>query len=141
MPTLHHVNLCVPPTLRDGGGDEQPGTVVEHGWLEMLGYRRVEAGPEISAMAQVHWFEGDDGTQVHLTIDPEHAPSARAHTAIRLDADLDATVVRLEAAGHRCNTIAFDGDRHVFANDPAGNLWELIGPLAATAPPAADAAS
>jgi len=138
---MHHVNLCVPPTIPDEAGAEQPGTDVERRWLEMLGYRRVEAGPEISAMAQVHWFEGDDGTQVHLTIDPEHAPSARAHTAIRLDADLDATVERLETAGHRCNTIAFDGDRHVFANDPAGNLWELIGPLAAEAMLRADAAS
>jgi len=141
VPTLHHVNLCVPPTLRDGAGDEQPGTDVERRWLEMLGYRRVDAGPEISAMAQVHWFEGDDGTQIHLTVDPEHAPSARAHTAIRLDEALDPIVARLETAGHRCNTIAFDGDRHVFANDPAGNLWELIGPLAAESTPEANAAS
>jgi len=130
VPTLHHVNLCVPPSLRDQAGDEHAGPDAEAAWLEALGYRRVEGGPEITAMAQVYWFEGDDGTQIHLTIDPEHAPSGRAHTAIRLDSELDATVARLEAAGHRCNTIALDGDRHVFANDPAGNLWELIGPLA-----------
>ena len=129
MPTLHHVNLCVPPAVTDAAGQERPGIDAERAWLEMLGYHRIEAGPEIAAMAQVHWFEGDDGTQVHLTVDPEHRPSARAHTAIRLDDDLDPTVARLEAAGHPCNTIAFDGDRHVFANDPAGNLWELIGPL------------
>gem|GEM_PF-863317 len=130
MPTLHHVNLCVPTTVRDATGAECPGTEAERSWLEMLGYRSIEAGPEISAMAQVHWFEGGDGTQVHLTIDPEHSPSQIAHTAIRLDDDLARTVARLEAAGHPCNEIAFDGDRHVFANDPAGNLWELIGPLA-----------
>ena len=130
MPTLHHVNLCVPPTIRVDAGTEQPGTDAEQRWLEMLGYRGIEAGPEIAAMGQVHWFEADDGTQVHLTVDPEHAPSSRAHTAIRLDDALDPTVAKLEAAGHRCNTIAFDGDRHVFAHDPAGNLWELIGPLA-----------
>jgi catechol 2,3-dioxygenase-like lactoylglutathione lyase family enzyme len=130
MPRLHHVNLCVPPTVRDDAGSERAGTDAERAWLELLGYRRIEAGPEISAMAQVHWFEADDGTQVHLTPDAAHAPSKVAHTAIRLDDELDATVARLEAAGHTCNTIAFDGDRHVFAHDPAGNLWELIGPLA-----------
>ena len=67
---------------------------------------------------------------MHLTVDPNHSPSARAHTAIRLDDALDAIVDRIESSGHRCSTIAFDGDRHVFATDPAGNLWELIGPLA-----------
>jgi len=123
MPTLHHVNLCVPETI-----DGAPGTDVEAAWLLGLGYRRIEGGPEISAMATVHWFEADDGSQVHLTPDPDHAPSARAHTAIRLDDALDATVTRLEGDGTKTNTIEFDGDRHVFATDPAGNLWELIGP-------------
>ena len=123
MPTLHHVNLCVPETI-----DGAPGTDAEATWLLALGYRRIEGGPEISKMATVYWFEADDGSQVHLTPDPEHAPSARAHTAIRLDDALDPTVSRLEASGIRTNTIEFDGDRHVFANDPAGNLWELIGP-------------
>jgi catechol 2,3-dioxygenase-like lactoylglutathione lyase family enzyme len=130
MPTLHHINLSVPPTLSDATGSEQAGTDAERRWLETLGYRSIEPGTEIAAMAQVHWFEGDDGTQVHLTVDEDHAPSKRAHTAISLGDALDATVAQLEAAGVRCNTLAFDGDRHVFANDPAGNLWELIGPLA-----------
>lgn len=130
MPTLHHVNLCVPPMLDDPSGVARPGTEAETEWLERLGYRSIESGPEIAAMGTVHWFEADDGTQVHLTVDPEHRPSGRAHTAIHLGDALDPTVARLEAAGHPCNTIAFDGDRHVFATDPAGNLWELIGPLA-----------
>lgn len=123
MPTLHHVNLSVPETI-----DGAPGTEAEAAWLLGLGYRRIEGGPEISAMATVHWFEADDGSQVHLTLDPDHAPSARAHTAIRLDDALDPTIARLEASGVTTRTIEFDGDRHVFATDPAGNLWELIGP-------------
>ena len=128
MPTLDHVNLCVPET----------GADPEAEWLvTMLGYRRVEPGPEGEPSHSVtrprisaRWFEADDGTQVHLTVDANHQPSAAAHTAIRLGDALDPTITRLEAAGHRCNTVAFDGDRHVFTNDPAGNLWELIGPVA-----------
>jgi catechol 2,3-dioxygenase-like lactoylglutathione lyase family enzyme len=124
---MHHVNLCVPPAV----GDEA-GTDAERRWLEMLGYRRIDAGPELAARTTVNWFAGDDGAQIHVTEDADHAPSARAHTAIRLDDELDATVARLEAAGHACRTTSFDGDRHVFAHDPAGNLWELIGGLAPT---------
>jgi len=124
MPTLHHVNLSVPEMIGDVRGTE-----AEAAWLQLLGYRAIEPGPEIAAMAEVHWFEADDGTQVHLSPDPDHAPSARAHTAIRLDGALDDTIARIEATGQACLTTAFDGDRHVFANDPAGNLWELIGPV------------
>jgi catechol 2,3-dioxygenase-like lactoylglutathione lyase family enzyme len=122
---MHHVNLCVPPAV-----GAEPGIDAERRWLEMLGYRGIDAGPELRARTTVNWFEGDDGAQIHLTEDADHAPSKRAHTAIRLDDALDPTIARLEAAGHECLTTSFDGDRHVFANDPAGNLWELIGPLA-----------
>ncbi len=127
---LHHINLSVPPTVADAAGTEHSGTDAERRWLETLGYHRIEPGAEIAAMTQVHWFEGDDGSQVHLTVDEHHAPSKLAHTAISLGEALDTTIAQLEATGVRCNTLAFDGDRHVFANDPAGNLWELIGPLA-----------
>ena len=121
---LHHVNLSVP--------DDGAPTMGE--WLvTMLGYREVEAGPEIRTMVEgmgrrVWWFEADDGHQVHLSPGPDHAVVASAHTAIRCDDQLDATVARLEAGGFSTRTIAFDGDRHAFVTDPAGNLWELVGP-------------
>ena len=117
---LDHVNLCVPE-----GGIEAETT-----WLvDILGYQRAEAGPEITRLAgSVYWFEADDGTQVHLTVDPEHHPSKRAHTAIYLGDDLDAVIRKVEATGQEPFSITNDGRRQVFANDPAGNLWELVGP-------------
>jgi catechol 2,3-dioxygenase-like lactoylglutathione lyase family enzyme len=127
VPRLDHINLSVPETVGDA-----PGTDAEAAWLAALGYHRATPGPEASQLGTLDWFEAGDGTQVHLTVDPNHQPSAAAHTAIRLDDALDTTVTALEASGHRCTTIAFDGDRHIFATDPAGNLWELIGPLAAS---------
>jgi catechol 2,3-dioxygenase-like lactoylglutathione lyase family enzyme len=119
---LDHVNLCVP-------GD---GVPAETRWLvDILGYRRVEPGPEASRFGTLQWFETDDGTQVHLTVDPEHRPSARAHTAVHVGDGLDDLVTRVEASsGQATSAITFDGGRHVFATDPAGNLWELIGPPA-----------
>jgi catechol 2,3-dioxygenase-like lactoylglutathione lyase family enzyme len=122
MPALDHINLSVPEKVGDTAG-----TDAEEGWLKLLGYTRVQPGPEASQLGALWWFAAGDGTQVHLTVDPDHRPSTTAHTAIRLDGALDTTITGLESAGHRCTTIAFDGDRHVFATDPAGNLWELIG--------------
>ena len=116
---LDHVNLCVP---KDGVADETR-------WLvDILGYRTVQPGPEIARLGTVHWFEADDGTQVHLTEDPEHHPSKRAHTAIDLGDQLDPVIAQVEASGRETFTITNDGRRQVFATDPAGNLWELIGP-------------
>jgi len=118
---IHHVNLCVP----------EDGADAEAEWLiDVLGYRKADPGPEAAKFGTLRWFEADDGHQVHLTVDPEHRPSARAHTAIRLDAALDTVIGRLEARGVSPQGMTFDGDRHVFTNDPAGNLWELIGPPA-----------
>ena len=41
----------------------------------------------------------------------------------------DTVIVRLEAKGHTPHAIEFDGDRHVFTNDPAGNLYRSLGAI------------
>jgi catechol 2,3-dioxygenase-like lactoylglutathione lyase family enzyme len=118
---LDHVNLCVP----------EDGVDAETAWLvDVLGYRRAEPGPDASRFGALHWFESDDGTQVHLTVDPEHHPSPRAHTAIQLGDALDDVLARVKETTGRDvpEGLTFDGGRHVFTTDPAGNLWELIGP-------------
>jgi catechol 2,3-dioxygenase-like lactoylglutathione lyase family enzyme len=122
--SVHHVNLSVPEDAARTEGD----------WLvEMLGYREVPGGPEITAIVEkmnrrVWWFEADDGSQVHLSPNPDHAVVPSAHTAIRLDDDLDPCLERLTAGGFETRSAAFDGERHIFVTDPAGNLWELVGP-------------
>ncbi len=122
--SVHHVNLSVP----------EDGATTEGEWLvSMLGYREVQGGPDINALVEkmgrrVWWFEADDGSQVHLSPTPDHLVVSAAHTAIRLDDELDPCVGRLEAGGFPTRTIAFDGERHIFVTDPAGNLWELVGP-------------
>jgi catechol 2,3-dioxygenase-like lactoylglutathione lyase family enzyme len=119
MPTFDHVNLGVPV----GVMDTQVAFLVE-----ILGYRRVDPGPEIRARANPMWFEGDDGGQVHLSLDPEHRPAARAHLAVRVGADLAATGERLTRRGYPCDPITFGGHDRLLTKDPAGNRWELIGP-------------
>lgn len=117
MPKLHHVNLTIPV----GGENDEAAFLVD-----ILGYQRVEA-PEDLPMAK--WFEFSDGTQIHLSEDPDHHPSARSHVAIELGPDLKAVTERLDAAGYE--VLRFDGPDMsvVFCEDPAGNRWELREPV------------
>ena len=114
MPRLHHVNLAVPPGAADDEGDFL---------VEVLGYRRVPVPADFEGPAR--WFEADDGTQVHLSVDPDHRPSAMAHTAVELGDDAEAVLARLAASGIDHRATEFDGRRLTFCTDPGGNRWEL----------------
>jgi uncharacterized glyoxalase superfamily protein PhnB len=110
------VNLGLPP----GGLDAMAGFLVEG-----LGYARVEIDDEMRAMG-VNWFEASDGTQVHLSEDPEHHAAARAHVALVVGDELDSLVTRLEASGTKVRLAdGLGGGRVGFCRDPAGNRWEL----------------
>lgn len=111
MPRFHHANLGVPPGL-----EEQEDSFL----VDVLRYRRMDVPPDLQRIAR--WFEADDGTQIHLSIDPEHGPAAMAHTAIEVDEALE---TRLDAAGIAYRAGERDGTRVVFCEDPAGNRWEL----------------
>ena len=116
MLRFHHVNLGVPV----GGAEAE-----EEFLLEVLGYRRLAAPPELASQAR--WFESEDGKQIHLSEDPDHRPSARAHVAVEVEDDLPALEARLEQAGFEHSAFDGNGLRVVFCQDPAGNRWELRG--------------
>jgi len=117
MTRLHHVNLGVPPDRADDEAEFLVG---------VLGYRKVEP-PAAAQRFGARWYETDDGTQVHLSLDPEHRPAARAHTAIEFGAELDTVAGRLRDGGIEFGDGEFDGRRILFCQDPAGNRWELRG--------------
>jgi len=117
MPTFHHANLGTPPDVAEA----------EAAFLvDVLGYRRLEP-PKIASDFGARWFEADDGTQVHLSLDPDHTPAAKAHTAIEVGGESDAIAERLTDAGVRFKDTEFDGNRIILCKDPAGNRWELRG--------------
>ncbi|WP_407673539.1 VOC family protein [Parafrankia colletiae] len=117
MPRFHHANLGVPPGL-----EEVEGTFL----VDVLGYRRMEVPADLAGIAR--WYEATDGSQIHLSIDPDHRPAARAHTAIEVDEDVVVLETRLAAAGITFRS-AGRGDLTVlFCVDPAGNHWELRHP-------------
>src|SRR2546423_15621928 len=107
MPRFHHANLGVPPGL-----DEAEGAFL----VDVPGYRRMEVPSELSGLAR--WYEADDGSQVHLSIDADHRPAALAHTAIEVD---DGIEDRLDAAGVAHRSIERSGLLVILCVDPAGN--------------------
>jgi catechol 2,3-dioxygenase-like lactoylglutathione lyase family enzyme len=115
MTRLHHVNLGVPT----GGADAEAVFLID-----VLGYHQVEP-PEMAKGFGARWYETDDGTQVHLSEDPDHQPAARAHTAIEFGDQLETVAERLRGAGIEFGENEFDGRRILFCLDPAGNRWEL----------------
>jgi catechol 2,3-dioxygenase-like lactoylglutathione lyase family enzyme len=117
MVAFHHVNLGVPVDGLEG----------EIEFLtEILGYHRIEANEEIRKMFSPNWYEADDGSQVHLSMDPDHRPAARAHVAIAFGAALADVEVRLKERGidyESSQTAGFPST--IICQDPAGNRWEL----------------
>lgn len=141
MLRFNHVNLGVPV----GGREAQ-----EVFLLDVLGYRRVDQTPEqrarllalgdqlppevrqrIESGQKASIFESEDGTQIHLSEDPDHRPAAKAHVAIDVGADLADLEAKLDQAGLEHLALESEGDRVVFCQDPAGNRWELRGTLRA----------
>jgi catechol 2,3-dioxygenase-like lactoylglutathione lyase family enzyme len=111
MPRFHHANLGVPP-----GVEEAQGAFL----IDVLGYRKMDVPADLEGIAR--WYEADDGSQIHLSVDPDHRPAARAHTAIEVDDEIE---TRLEATGVAFRSAGRDGLGVVLCEDPAGNRWEL----------------
>lgn len=114
MPRFHHANLGVPPGLA-----EPEGAFL----VDVLGYRKLP--PPAELVGRANWYEADDGSQIHLSVDPDHRPAARAHTAIEVDEGVEA---RLDTAGVAYRSGGFGDLVVVFCDDPAGNHWELRRP-------------
>ena len=120
MVAFHHVNLGVPVD----GLEAQAGFL-----LNVLGYRRVEVDEQLQKMG-ANWFEADDGSQVHLSVDPDHRPAARAHVALAFGPALGDVERRLQE-----RAIEFDSSHRpgfpqvLFCQDPSGNRWELRGEM------------
>jgi catechol 2,3-dioxygenase-like lactoylglutathione lyase family enzyme len=108
------VNLGIPVD----GVDSQSAFLVD-----VLGFRSIDPGDDAATRGAI-WFEGEDGGQIHLSIDPEHRPAARAHVAVVLD-NLTDVEDRLRAGGVNCSASETNGRKVVLCRDPAGNRWEL----------------
>ncbi|MBV9661768.1 MAG: hypothetical protein JO337_11480 [Acidimicrobiales bacterium] len=118
MVTFHHVNLGVPVDGLDA-----------EAWFltDVIGYRRVVLDEQLLEMG-ASWFEADDGSQVHLSADPDHRPAGRAHVAVALGPALAEIERRLQDNDIEFDSLARPGFPPILlCRDPAGNRWELRG--------------
>ena len=118
MVRFHHVNLAVPD---EAAADDEAKFLID-----LIGYRRMEVSEELQAFG-VRWYEADDGSQIHLSVDPDHRPAAMAHVAVDFGDGLDSLEQRLLNAGVMYKSGEFDGTGILNCLDPAGNRWELRG--------------
>lgn len=94
MLRLHHVNLSIPVD----GADAEAAFLID-----FLHYERMELTPDTPPQAK--WFEGEDGTQIHLSEDPEHHPSSRAHVAVDLGDSLSELRAKFRQIGLRIQDV------------------------------------
>jgi hypothetical protein len=118
-PAVHHVNL----------GIRADQVEAETSFLiDVLGYEHAHV-PDVLQARGVMWFDAIDGTQVHLSVDPDHRPAGMAHTALHYGDGLAAIRDRLVARGVEHSVTGLAGTALVMCADPAGNRWELRGAL------------
>ncbi|MEM7490977.1 MAG: VOC family protein [Pseudomonadota bacterium] len=136
--SIHHVNLQARDVRRTAAFYTDVLGMAERPWTfpERRGY--LPGDPDRLALLG----DGRDGhSGLHLIApDPDFArqndlafnPSVGGHVAFRVP-DLNAVIGRLRAAGIRHSVtgeFAIPGLRHVYAEDPEGNLVEINGPVA-----------
>ncbi len=109
---LDHVQVAMP-----AGGEE----AARRFYGGVLGLAEV-AKPEPMQASGGVWFEPG----IHLGVEADFRPASKAHPGLRM-ADLDATAVRLQAAGA---DVVWDtrrpGVRRFYTHDPFGNRLELL---------------
>lgn len=120
MPTppfaIDHIQLAMPP-----GGEAAARTF----YRDLLGLPETPKPEPLRARGGC-WFGGP--VAIHLGVDAEHRPSAKAHPALRCR-DLDGVASRLEAGGFAPTwDDALPGVRRCYVRDPFGNRIELLGP-------------
>lgn len=114
---LHHVQLSVP-----AGAEEE----CREFWGALLGMTEVAKPPALAAKGGC-WFRGG-GLEVHLGVERDFTPAAKAHPAI-LVTRLDALAERLRAHGQPVVwNDDFPGFRRFHTCDPLGNRLEFMEP-------------
>lgn len=116
---LHHVQLAIPAGSED---------TCRAFWGGLLGMAEVEKPPVLAARGGC-WFRGG-GVEVHLGVEKDFTPAAKAHPGILVDG-LRGLATALEHGGV---DVAWDGEfpghDRFYAADPFGNRLEFLEPRA-----------
>ena len=113
---IDHVQLSMPP-----GGEDRARAF----YVGVLGLREVPKPPELAGRGGV-WLAGGRGVAIHLGVEADPRPSAKAHPAF-VAADLGVAREAMVASGHAIE----DDDSGLpvarcYVRDPFGNRIELV---------------
>ena len=122
---VDHVQLAAPA----GSEDALRGY-----YVDTLGMVEIPKPPVLAARGGC-WF-GAGAVQLHLGIEADFRPSAKAHPGLRV-VDIEAYAARLTARGAK---VTWDGDlpghRRFYSEDPVGNRLEFLEPVVGGSGPA-----
>lgn len=112
---LDHLQIAIP-----AGGEDR----ARRFWSGLLGLEEIAKPPALAARGGL-WFNLG-GVQLHLGVDPDFRPAAKAHAGLVVE-DFDGAMAALTAAGIEvepgCDA---RGRRRAYLADPFGNRLELI---------------
>ncbi len=115
---IDHVQLAAPP------GSEADA---RRFFGQLLGLRELEKPAALKARGGA-WFAIGERQQLHVGIDPQFTPAAKAHPALRAEpGELELLAERLIAAGVEVTWDELIPDQQRFyCEDPWGNRLELL---------------
>ena len=112
---FHHVQLSMP----EGGDDDARAF-----YGDVLGLQEVDKPAHLQARGGC-WFRSAT-LEVHLGVDPDFRPAAKAHPAFLVDS-LDHVGERLEEAGYEVDhDTQISGFNRFHSRDPFGNRLEFL---------------
>lgn len=121
---LHHVQLAMPAGAEDRARDFYDG---------VLGLPEVEKPLDLQSRGGC-WFRSS-AVEVHLGVDPDFRPEAKAHPAFIVDS-LGPVAERLEKAGYEVDyDVPIIGFNRFHTRDPFGNRLEFLEQAAGSASP------
>jgi catechol 2,3-dioxygenase-like lactoylglutathione lyase family enzyme len=113
--SIHHVQVSIPPQGEDRA---------RRFYVDLLGLREVEKPPNLAARGGI-WLALDVG-QLHLGVEPEFRPAAKAHPALEV-AGWTSLRERLARAGVPVlDDAELPGRRRFYVRDPFGNRLEFV---------------
>ncbi|MFG2870816.1 glyoxalase [Streptomyces sp. NPDC048338] len=120
LTAVDHVQLAAPPGSED---------LLRAYYTDVLGMAEVAKPPVLAARGGC-WFEAADGAvRLHLGIEQDFRPAAKAHPGLRVTA-IAGYAARPEERGAK---VVWDDDlpghRRFYSEDPVGNRLEFLEPL------------
>ena len=113
--SIDHVQIAIPPDVEDRA---------DRFYVDLLGLTRLEKPPSLARRGG-RWYACGD-LQVHLGVDAQFVPSAKAHVAFRVS-DYALLEQRLRQAAARVqHDDEIEGVQRFYTWDPFGNRLEIV---------------